>query len=1115
MTQPSPLMIEQSDAVLLATEIRNAAEKAVRAGARGAALEANFEDEMKPVLKDAAKRMGVEIEINAQFTIIGAGRGGGIGKADLVFSNVIVELKAPGIFDHSVGCKFAAPKVTDALTETPRLPAALPAGNKEAVIELTRYIIGQAREGHGEKWAEHLGDYAGVGCDGFQIFFVRYLPPLQRFDVSETSPVSEKEFAPIHRLLLLMRAARKRALNANSLSADFAIVEQGRANVVNPLAQDIIKQFYTKVSEAVEQDAALPNKGAAVRARYSEWRKLFREALSFEEKEAREKFGEMQRLYGIEGRADQFNPAIFFFALSTYYGLLVKMLAAELLVNYCCSTVTTTLESLSGFESDTLRQHLHDMEREGGNFARFQIRNFLEGELFDWYVEPSVWDAALGRGVRAIIAKLAEYEIATFDLRPEETRDLLKDLYHRLFPQKLRHALGEYYTPDWLAEFTLEEVCDLSGYDGNPARRVLDPTCGSGTFLVEAIKLARKYARDNKVDPDMARALITRNIVGFDLNPLAVLTARANYIIALGDLIRGKHGLLALDEAITIPVYLTDSIMIPATPKQAGLQQNGGVYQVDLEALKELRPKAIPDDQLLIIPAPIVDNGKLALLTDLIREGLQRGWDSNRFRTEADTRLNLTDLYQQESGDLFSIPSSAIGQAQTLLAKIYDDMRQLEEAGLDGLWGRFLLNRFAPVLDVKANGQFDVIIGNPPWINWEGLPDDYRDSQQRVWKDYGLFKLAGSGAKGTSVRLGAGKKDISMLLTFVAVDKLLKDNGHLAFVITQSVFKTEAGDGFRKFVIPETVTYFPPLRVHDLSSFQPFEGATNRTAVFIVKKDPTAKQVSYPIDYFLWRKTSPIYPDDTLEAVKEKIDQYKLAAEPVIKNQNGGYNNDRWFTAKRKAIRALRKFTGAITPKYQAYAGSSTGGANGVYWLSIDQMLGKKHALVSNYTKGAKRKVKQYTGYKIETDLLFPLLRGRDVQRWNASPSLHLLMVQDPQKRMGYEENWLRDKSPFTYTWLTQFRKELSERKSSMIPKEPFYSMYAISNDTFAPYKVVWSEIAHTLKAAVIGSVDDQHLGEKVVVPDHTVILIPSKTEIEAHYVCALLNSKRTMFALC
>ena len=271
MTQPSPLMIEQSDAVLLATEIRNAAEKAVRAGARGAALEANFEDEMKPVLKDAAKRMGVEIEINAQFTIIGAGRGGGIGKADLVFSNVIVELKAPGIFDHSVGCKFAAPKVTDALTETPRLPAALPAGNKEAVIELTRYIIGQAREGHGEKWAEHLGDYAGVGCDGFQIFFVRYLPPLQRFDVSETSPVSEKEFAPIHRLLLLMRAARKRALNANSLSADFAIVEQGRANVVNPLAQDIIKQFYTKVSEAVEQDAALPNKGAAVRARYSEW----------------------------------------------------------------------------------------------------------------------------------------------------------------------------------------------------------------------------------------------------------------------------------------------------------------------------------------------------------------------------------------------------------------------------------------------------------------------------------------------------------------------------------------------------------------------------------------------------------------------------------------------------------------------------------------------------------------------------------------------------------------------------------------------------------------------------------------------------------------------------
>jgi SAM-dependent methyltransferase len=1105
---PSPLLIEQADALTLALEIRAAADKALRAGAKGAALEANFEDHMRPVLQDAAKRLGVEIDLSSQVAIIGAGSGGGTGKADLVFSNVILELKAPGLFAPAPGCKFAVPSVKPDIIDAPSLPVQLAPGNQQAITELTRYIMGRARDHHGDDWRSHLDDYAGVGLDGFHIFFVRYLPPLDRFDVSEAAPVSEVEFYPVHRLLVLMRSARKRALNAGSLAADFAILEEGRARTVNPLAIDIVKQFYAKVIQALGQSGQAGAPGAAVRARYAEWRKLFREVVSFEEKEARSQFGELQKLYAIPGRAETFDVAAFFFALSTYYGLLVKMLAAEQLVNYCCSTLTTTLEALSGFEPDTLRGHLYDMEREGGSFASFHIRNFLEGELFDWYVEPSVWDEPLGRGVRAIITKLSEYEVATFDLRPEETRDLLKDLYQHLFPQKVRHALGEYYTPDWLAEFTLEEVREFSGYDGDPHIRLLDLACGSGTFLVEAIKLSRQWVAEHKLNPDEARALITRNIVGFDLNPLAVLTARANYIIALGDLIRGREGLMALDSPITIPVYLTDSILIPAAPRQAGLEELGGVYKVDLEALKELRPNAPPPDQLLLIPTPIVDGGKLPELADLIREGLSRGWNSSRFRTEADAQLNLSDLYQQQSGTL-TPPTAEIGRGQMLLAKLYDDMRELEKAGLDGLWGRFLLNRFAPLLDVKAHGLFDVIIGNPPWVNWESLPDDYRDKQQPIWKEYGLFRAAGSGVKGTSVRHGAGKKDLSMLMTYVAVDKLLKDGGHLAFVITQTVFKTEAGEGFRKFVIPQTVTFFAPLRVHDLSAFQPFEGATNRTAVFVVRK---GQEVEYPVDYRLWRANEPVYPDDALEDVKRKTERYKLAAEPMNKAQNG-IKTDRWLTARRKAIRALRKFTGSVRQVYQAYEGSNTGGANGVYWLSIDAPAGKKHVFVTNHLKGAKRKVKQYTGYKIETALLYPLLRGRDIDRWNAAPSLYILMVQDSEKRVGYREDWLQDTAPLTHTWLNQFKKELLERKSSVVPKDPFYSMYGIGEITFMPFKVVWSEIAHTLKAAVISSVEDEHIGEKVVVPDHTAVMIPAKTETEAHYLCALINSTPAQLA--
>ena len=74
--------------------------------------------------------------------------------------------------------------------------------------------------------------------------------------------------------------------------------------------------------------------------------------------------------------------------------------------------------------------------------------------------------------------------MVTLDVDPEETRDLLKQLYQNLMPKRLRHALGEYYTPDWLAELLLSRL----HYDGKPEVRLLDPACGSGTFLVQAIK---------------------------------------------------------------------------------------------------------------------------------------------------------------------------------------------------------------------------------------------------------------------------------------------------------------------------------------------------------------------------------------------------------------------------------------------------------------------------------------------------------------------------------------------------------------------------------------------------------------------------------------------------
>jgi type I restriction-modification system DNA methylase subunit len=111
---------------------------------------------------------------------------------------------------------------------------------------------------------------------------------------------------------------------------------------------------------------------------------------------------------------------------------------------------------------------------------------------------------------------LSEFEPATTTIDPNSTRDLLKRLYQYLVPDIIRHNLGEYYTPDWLAELVLDEV----GYKGDTLKRLLDPACGSGTFLVLAVQRAKEYARGNKEPLIETAKRITSNIWGFDLNPL-------------------------------------------------------------------------------------------------------------------------------------------------------------------------------------------------------------------------------------------------------------------------------------------------------------------------------------------------------------------------------------------------------------------------------------------------------------------------------------------------------------------------------------------------------------------------------------------------------------------
>jgi type I restriction-modification system DNA methylase subunit len=166
---------------------------------------------------------------------------------------------------------------------------------------------------------------------------------------------------------------------------------------------------------------------------------------------------------------------------------------------------------------------------------------------------------AIEDAIRELLKRLDEYDPTTLSILPEESRDLFKKLYHYLLPREIRHNLGEYYTPDWLAQRLLNQV-DSEFFTADPHRnerrlrekllntRWLDPACGSGTFPVLIIARMRQLGRALFINEAELLNAILRNVVGFDLNPLAVLTARVNYLLAIADLLEHRRG------EVTIPV---------------------------------------------------------------------------------------------------------------------------------------------------------------------------------------------------------------------------------------------------------------------------------------------------------------------------------------------------------------------------------------------------------------------------------------------------------------------------------------------------------------------------------------------------------------------------------
>ena len=114
--------------------------------------------------------------------------------------------------------------------------------------------------------------------------------------------------------------------------------------------------------------------------------------------------------------------------------------------------------------------------------------------------------------------------------------DVIGRVYEDLIPADERHRLGQYYTPPPIVDLIVE-MCIKS-----PDDKILDPGCGSGSFLVKSYhKLRSLKKRQNPFgkDDELHQELLEQ-VCGIDINPFPAQLSSMN--LAIRNLnVRSKH----------------------------------------------------------------------------------------------------------------------------------------------------------------------------------------------------------------------------------------------------------------------------------------------------------------------------------------------------------------------------------------------------------------------------------------------------------------------------------------------------------------------------------------------------------------------------------------------
>ncbi len=670
----------------------------------------------------------------------------------------------------------------------------------------------------------------------------------------------------------------------------------------------------------------------------------------------------------------------------------------------------------------------------GEAFEKLGIANLVDDDFFAWIADASIVERST-RLAAGLARHLSVYATSAID------EDLLKELYETLVDPIDRHDLGEYYTPDWLADLVLQEA----GYA--PGMRILDPACGSGTFLFSAVRRLRGLGLKGAELVAEAQA----NIMGFDVHPLAVTVARANFVLALGDDAAGAR------DVVTVPVWMADSLTVPEST--FGRPIEVVVPPVGVTASNGTKKKVI---ERFVLPTEMEDArpGTLEQAASLIAEF-------------SDTSMSDEDA---ATGLAAALTTLGVGEFSEAWIENLQLFRQLVADRRDTVWAFVLSNAVRP--QMISRNPVDLVVGNPPWLAFRDISEKaYQERVTQLALDYGLLED----------RRGwrTGALELATVFACFSLDHYVRPGGRLAFVLPRGVlYGAKQHEPFRRVQVQVPMT---PVAALDLNHVEPLFRVPS--CVAIVERTRTS-DATWPVrevsGRLLRRNASPAESAKALaiSAPSELVDQ-QVKHSPYLERAIQG------------ATIAPRPFW-FVTPTAATAAAARK-------WVTTDPDAAQraKHPWTGVQLEG-----------QIESEFIFATMLGIFPFRLGQA-KLCALPIDTTKSHVSLLDpsQVLKRGAPGFHRWLNEAQAIWNDRKkdsaSQDVPLHEYLDNHRnLTRQTLGGIRVVYGADGSHVRAAVIDTdAFAVESGARAFVFDMNTYWIRVGTLDEAHYLAAVLNS--------